>query len=205
MILLSVILLERLFSLQIINGEEYQKNYTLKIKREKVLPSTRGNIYDRNGELLAYNELAYSVTIEDNGSYDSLKEKNQSINEEIASVLKVLDKNHDVIQNDFNIALNADGTYAFTVEGKTLLRFLADVYGHNKTDELKYNKKLGYNEAEGDTGSGHFLSLQGKGICVIRGYLRKGRSVPHPGHPLCNVGKQLSEIHRDNNRNGCER
>ena len=62
--------------------------------------------------------------------------------------LKVLDKNHDVIQNDFNIALNADGTYAFTVEGKTLLRFLADVYGHNKTDELKYNKKLGYNEAE---------------------------------------------------------
>ena len=88
MILLSVILLERLFSLQIINGEEYQKNYTLKIKREKVLPSTRGNIYDRNGELLAY----------------------------IASVLKVLDKNHDVIQNDFNIALNADGTYAFTVE-----------------------------------------------------------------------------------------
>ena len=44
MILLSVILLERLFSLQIINGEEYQKNYTLKIKREKVLPSTRGNI-----------------------------------------------------------------------------------------------------------------------------------------------------------------
>lgn len=113
-----------------------------------MLPSTRGNIYDRNGELLAYNELAYSVTIEDNGSYDSLKEKNQSINEEIASVLKVLDKNHDVIQNDFNIALNADGTYAFTVEGKTLLRFLADVYGHNKTDELKYNKKLGYNEAE---------------------------------------------------------
>ena len=148
MILLSVILLERLFSLQIINGEEYQKNYTLKIKREKVLPSTRGNIYDRNGELLAYNELAYSVTIEDNGSYDSLKEKNQSINEEIASVLKVLDKNHDVIQNDFNITLNADGTYAFTVEGKALLRFLADVYGHNKTDELKYNKKLGYNEAE---------------------------------------------------------
>ena len=49
MILLSVILLERLFSLQIINGEEYQKNNTLKIKREKVLPSTRGNIYDRNG------------------------------------------------------------------------------------------------------------------------------------------------------------
>ncbi len=148
MALLLVILLERLFSLQIINGEEYQENYTLRIKKEKVLSSTRGNIYDRNGELLAYNELAYSVTIEDNGTYDSLEEKNRIINAEIADILKVLDKNGDEIQNNFCIALNEDGSFSFTVDGKKLLRFLADVYGHTKTDELKYNKKLGYNEAE---------------------------------------------------------
>ena len=36
MLLLCVILLERLFSLQIVHGEEYQENYTLKIKKEKV-------------------------------------------------------------------------------------------------------------------------------------------------------------------------
>ena len=148
MALLLVILLERLFSLQIINGEEYQENYTLRIIKEKVLSSTRGNIYDRNGELLAYNELAYSVTIEDNGTYDSLEEKNRIINAEIADILKVLDKNGDEIQNNFCIALNEDGSFSFTVDGKKLLRFLADVYGHTKTDELKYNKKLGYNEAE---------------------------------------------------------
>ena len=148
MILLCVILLERLFSLQIVHGEEYQENYTLKIKKEKVLPSTRGNIYDRNGELLAYNELAYSVTIEDNGTYDSLKEKNKAINDELATILSVLDRNGDKIENNFNIALNEDGSYSFTVEGKSLLRFLADVYGRTKTDDLKYNKKLGYNEAE---------------------------------------------------------
>lgn len=148
MLLLCVILLERLFSLQIVHGEEYQENYTLKIKKEKVLPSTRGNIYDRNGELLAYNELAYSVTIEDNGTYDSLKEKNKAINDELATILSVLDKNGDKIENNFNIALNEDGSYSFTVEGKSLLRFLADVYGRTRTDDLKYNKKLGYNEAE---------------------------------------------------------
>lgn len=148
MILLFVILIERLFSLQIIKGDEYLENYTLRIKKEKVLPSTRGNIYDRNGELLAYNELAYSVTIEDNGSYDSTKEKNASINSELADILEVLDKNGDQIENNFNIALNEDGTYSFTVEGKTLLRFLADVYGRTKIDDLKYNKKLGYNESE---------------------------------------------------------
>ena len=148
MLLLCVILLERLFSLQIVHGEEYQESYTLKIKKEKVLPSTRGNIYDRNGELLAYNELAYSVTIEDNGTYDSLKEKNKAINDELATILSVLDKNGDKIENNFNIALNEDGSYSFTVEGKSLLRFLADVYGRTRTDDLKYNKKLGYNEAE---------------------------------------------------------
>lgn len=148
MIFLCAVLLERLFSLQIVHGDEYQNNYTLKIKKEKVLPSTRGNIYDRNGELLAYNELAYSVTIEDNGTYDSLKEKNKSINDEIATILSVLDKNGDKIENNFNIVLNEDGSYSFTLEGKSLLRFLADVYGRTRTDDLKYNKKLGYNEAE---------------------------------------------------------
>ena len=70
MILLSSTLIGRLFYLQIIKGEEYQDNYSLKIQKPRILNGSRGNIYDRNGNLLAYNELANSVTIEDNGSYD---------------------------------------------------------------------------------------------------------------------------------------
>ena len=69
MTLLFGVLLWHVFYLQVINGEEYQDNYTLKIVKERTLNSTRGNIYDRNGNLLAYNELAYSITIEDNGTY----------------------------------------------------------------------------------------------------------------------------------------
>lgn len=56
MILLFSILLWRIFSLQIVNGKEYQDNYTFKIVKERTLNSTRGNIYDRNGNLLAYND-----------------------------------------------------------------------------------------------------------------------------------------------------
>ena len=63
MILLFSILLWRIFSLQIVNGKEYQDNYTFKIVKERTLNSTRGNIYDRNGNLLAYNELAYSCLL----------------------------------------------------------------------------------------------------------------------------------------------
>ena len=73
MTLLFSILVVRMFQLQIVKGEKYQDNYTLKIVKERTLNSTRGRILDRNGEVLAYNELAYSITIEDNGSYDSTK------------------------------------------------------------------------------------------------------------------------------------
>ena len=80
MVLLFSILLWRMFTLQILYGRKYQENYILKIVKERTLTSTRGNIYDRNGKLLAYNELAYTVTIEDNGTYDSTKTKNLLLN-----------------------------------------------------------------------------------------------------------------------------
>ena len=93
MTVLFGVLLWRVFYLQIVKGEKYQDNYTLKIVKERTLNSTRGNIYDRNGELLAYNELAYSITIEDNGSYSSTDKKNESLNAEIAQVITALE-NH---------------------------------------------------------------------------------------------------------------
>ncbi len=61
------ILLQRVFFLQIVKGSDYLESFSLKTEREVSLSSTRGNICDRNGELLAYSELSYSVTIKDNG------------------------------------------------------------------------------------------------------------------------------------------
>ena len=72
---LFFILLQRLFVLQIIKGEEYATNFNLTTTKTRTIKSTRGNIRDRNGELLAHNQLAYSVIIEDNGTYDSTREK----------------------------------------------------------------------------------------------------------------------------------
>lgn len=144
MVILFAILLWRMFYLQIINGEEYQNNYTLKIVKERTLNSTRGNIYDRNGKLLAYNELSYSITIEDNGTYSSTTEKNDALNAEIAQVITALEKNGDAIINEFKVDLQADGSYAFNVTGTAWKRFLADVYGAISYDDLKYSQKLGY-------------------------------------------------------------
>ena len=68
------IILIRVFSLQIVNGASYQENFEMKIKKPLTINASRGNIYDCNGKLLAYNELAYSVTLEDNGE---LKNSNE--------------------------------------------------------------------------------------------------------------------------------
>ena len=54
-------LIGKLFNLQIIHGDEYQQSYMQRTEKMVTAPGTRGNIYDRNGKLLAYNELAYSV------------------------------------------------------------------------------------------------------------------------------------------------
>lgn len=151
MLLLFGILIWRIFTLQIVNGAKYQENYSLRIQKTRTLNSTRGNIYDRNGEVLACNELAYSINIEDNGNYSSLKEKNEQLNHEIYQILKVLDENGDQIDNNFNIGLDENGNFSFLVEGNSRLRFLADVYGRKTiTDEnfVNKNSKLGYVEAE---------------------------------------------------------
>ena len=148
MVLLFSVLIFRMFQLQIIKGAEYQDNYTLKIVRERTLNSTRGNILDRNGEVLAYNELAYSITIEDNGSYDSNSERHKLLNEEIADIITALEKNGDAIINNFKIAISDSGKYEFNVSGTSLKRFLADVYGEVSYSDLKYDKKLGYNQAQ---------------------------------------------------------
>lgn len=132
-------LIYTIFQLQIVNGEEYFNNFQLKITKERSIPATRGNILDRNGKLLAYNELAYSVTIED--VYESGREKNKNLNETILTLIRLIEKNGDKVISDFHIVLGESGRYEYDVEGTQLLRFLADVYGYSSIDDLKIKEK----------------------------------------------------------------
>ena len=132
-------LVYRVFDLQIVHGEEYMNNFKLKIRKERSIASTRGNIYDTNGELLAYNELAYNVTIED--VYESGSDKNDRLNATILELIHIIEKNGDKVISDFNIVLDKDGNYQFNVEDKQRLRFLADVYGRDSVDKLTYGEK----------------------------------------------------------------
>lgn len=133
------ILIYRVFSLQIVNGQAYLDDFQLKIEKERSLASARGNIYDRNGNLLAYNELAYSVTIED--VYESGRYKNRNINNTLYTVIKMIEKNGDSVISGYEVILNDSGEYEFSVSGTKLLRYLADIYGHKSTDSLKLEER----------------------------------------------------------------
>ena len=139
LIALSCLLVYRLFYLQVINGEVYLDAFKLKIKKEKTIAAARGNIYDRKGNLLAYNELANSVTIED--VYKSGSGKHKAINNTLNTLIDIIEGNGDSVDQDFNIILGESRNYEFTVEGNQLLRFLADVYGHSSVNDLKYEEK----------------------------------------------------------------
>ncbi len=128
-----------IFQLQIVNVEQYYNDFQLKIRKERTLPATRGNILDRDGNLLAYNELAYSVTIED--VYESGRGKNAKLNHTIRRLIAMIEENGDQVISDFHIEVNRSGEYAYTVEGVQLLRFLADIYGYASIDDLKEREK----------------------------------------------------------------
>ena len=62
LIILFVLLINRLFTLQIEQGEQYSKSFEYKSEKILTVNSIRGNIYDVNGNLLAYNEISYTLT-----------------------------------------------------------------------------------------------------------------------------------------------
>ena len=141
-VFMSIILIRQLFELQIIEGQDYISKFESRTTKTRVLKSTRGNIYDRNGELVAWNVLSYSLTFEDNGSYTSTREKNLTLNGTVYQVLKILEKNGDSLSHSFHIELDKDGIYVFDVsEGFTLNRFKADIYGYALIDSMKEEEK----------------------------------------------------------------
>lgn len=133
-------LIYRCFDLQIVRGEEYLSDFMLQTEKTRDITSTRGKIYDRNGNILAYNELAYSVKIED--VFESNRSKNKNLNETIYRLIKMIEKNGDKVITDFKIVIDENGEFAYSVDGTSRLRFLADVFGYTTIDKLKEEEKV---------------------------------------------------------------
>ena len=143
------ILFCKLFNLQIVNGEAYLKDYVAKTEKTVALPATRGNIYDVHGNLLAYNKLAYAVTIQDNGYF----EKDNELNLMIYNLVKLLHNNDEKVIGSLEISLDDGGNFYYTGNNDNAKkRFLKDLYQLKSVDELdspngKYKSSLSAAEA----------------------------------------------------------
>lgn len=134
------VLVVRIFNLQIVNKDFYLNNYIQKGEREVSVSGTRGLIYDRKGKILAYNELAYAVTIEDVLSSSSTK--SDTLNEIIYKTITIIESNGDSINNEFSIIINSNGNFEYSVSSEAArLRFLRDIYGKKSVDELDTEKE----------------------------------------------------------------
>lgn len=137
------ILIYRLFNLQIVNGQKYLDNFEYGQERTVSLPASRGNIYDRNGNVLAYNMISYSVTFGNDSRLSSRANElglseNELRNQIVDKTIRILESNGDQVDySDFPIRLNGSGDLEFTVSGNSLTRFRMEVYAVSSEDELK--------------------------------------------------------------------
>ena len=155
LIILFGLLIYRLFILQIIQGDEHLANFNYKIKKTIEISGARGNIYDCNGKILAYNQLAYTVTLEStdetakiarertnaNGKNGPKVTENDVKNEVIYKLVKTLEENGDTITYSLPLTVNSKGKLKFTVSGSALTRFKKDIYGITKIDTLSKDEK----------------------------------------------------------------
>lgn len=143
------VLIIRVFNLQIVNQEYYLENYIQKAEKKVTTSGTRGIIYDRNGKVLAYNELAYGVRMDD--EIESSYEKDEVLNEIIFKTVNVILENGDTVTHDFPIIINANNEYEFSVSSETeRLGFLRDVYGKKRISDLDDEEKTLSTSTAGD-------------------------------------------------------
>ncbi len=132
-VFLFAVLAVQLFHLQIIEGEKYQETYMAKTEKKVSLAGTRGNIYDKNGNLLAYNQLAYNVTIQDNNDYPRSNDKNRML----LLLVRILNRHGEKVQGEFSVGFDSSGEMVFTTTSETARkRFLSDYYGLKSASEL---------------------------------------------------------------------
>ena len=149
---LFCLLVYRLFVFQIVEGQEHLDSFNYKVERTIETSGSRGNIYDCNGKLLAYNQLAYSVTLETTDRTEEIaqersKQENRDVsenevrNEVIYNLIQLLEANGDEIQYDLPLEVNGKGKLVFTESGSALRRFKQDIYGITNVDNLTGDEK----------------------------------------------------------------
>ncbi|MBP5533476.1 MAG: peptidase [Lachnospiraceae bacterium] len=138
-VLLFVVLLIRLYNLQVLKAQEdyVASGSQVKTIQTRYMESARGEIYDRNGNLLAYNVQSYSVVM----TNSALVTTNAQKNEMIVKLLKILDEHGYEPEMTFAIEQDEYGKLKFNVSGNAELRFKKNAYGLQRISDLSDEQK----------------------------------------------------------------
>lgn len=89
-VVLYCVLIGRVFVLQIVEGQSHKNDFTYKVQKTVKTSGTRGNIYDVNGKLLAYNKLVYTVNFQNDNAFRHWQQRmvHQKVMRRIKSFIK---------------------------------------------------------------------------------------------------------------------
>lgn len=135
-ICLIAILVQRIFYLQIVKGEEYAQSGANLTTKYRYITSTRGNIYDSDGNLLAYNVLSYAVTLENVGAFNKQENSNDAYNAMIHRLISIIEEHGGELATSFYIEMDKKGKMVFSGEEAAILRFKKEIYYAKSVDEL---------------------------------------------------------------------
>lgn len=102
--IIGIIILIKLFDLQIVHGEEYREQSNTRLTRETTLKAARGNILDSSGNKLVSTSITYNVEI-----YKT-KVDTKTLNDGLLLLAKTLEENNDTYIDQFPVTVNP---YAF--------------------------------------------------------------------------------------------
>lgn len=100
MYLIGIIILIRLFDLQIVNGAEYREDSNTKLTREATIEAARGSILDRSGNVLVSTEMKFSLEM-----YKS-KTDDEQLNSSILLMTTILENNGNSYVDTFPISID---------------------------------------------------------------------------------------------------
>ena len=114
--IIGIILISRLFDLQIVNGASYRETSNTRLSRESVLEAARGEILDRSGNILASTDSFFNLELYKTKSDD------ETLNNCILSLINLFEQ-YQISYPD-NFPMNSEGT-EFTIEGEELKKWLS--------------------------------------------------------------------------------
>ena len=130
--IIGIILIVRLFSLQIVHGAEYREESNTRLTRESTLEAARGDILDRTGATLVTSDMQFSLEM-----YKTKIDDNQ-LNISILNMIQVLEKYGVSYPDNFPISINP---YNFTISGDDLNKWKEDNdLDENISAEAAFNK-----------------------------------------------------------------